>query len=157
MPETEQRNINRAALPDLHTSSGDNVLFCPLPSVRVRSRGFPQMGGCCLLKYNGGNSGIKISVIYWRYSLIRVSVIRGSTGVWLPWSPIVTISTVALVWLPSHTFLRPRYSVTILFTQTFLVDNTFCDLNFFSVSTAMHAIFGANYIESLYCSLRVCY
>jgi hypothetical protein len=79
MPETEQRNINPAALPDFHMSSGDNVLFCPLPSVRVRSRGFPQMGGSYLLKYNGGNSGIKISVLYWRRSLIRVSVIRGST------------------------------------------------------------------------------
>jgi hypothetical protein len=30
MPETEQRNINTAALPDFHMSSGDNVLFCPL-------------------------------------------------------------------------------------------------------------------------------
>jgi hypothetical protein len=28
MPETEQRNINPAALPHFHTSSGDNVLFC---------------------------------------------------------------------------------------------------------------------------------
>jgi hypothetical protein len=35
MPETEQRNINPAALPDFHTSSGDNVLFCPLSSVRA--------------------------------------------------------------------------------------------------------------------------
>jgi hypothetical protein len=33
MPEREQRNINPAALPDFHSSSGDNVLFCPL-SVR---------------------------------------------------------------------------------------------------------------------------
>jgi hypothetical protein len=33
MPETELRNINPAALPDFHTSYGDNVLFCPL-SVR---------------------------------------------------------------------------------------------------------------------------
>jgi hypothetical protein len=66
MPETEQRNINLAALPDFHTSSGDNILFCPLPSVSVRSRGFPQMGGWYLLKYNGGDSGIKISVLYWR-------------------------------------------------------------------------------------------
>jgi hypothetical protein len=32
-----------------------------------------------MLKYNGGDSGINISVLYWRYSLIRVSVIRGST------------------------------------------------------------------------------
>jgi hypothetical protein len=39
------------------------------------------MGGCYLLKYNGGDSGIKISVLYWRCSLIRVSVIRGSTVV----------------------------------------------------------------------------
>ena len=31
------------------------------------------MGGCYLLKYNGGDSGIKISILYWR------SVIRGST------------------------------------------------------------------------------
>jgi hypothetical protein len=37
------------------------------------------MGGYYLLKYNGGDSGIKISVLYWRRSLIRVSVIRGST------------------------------------------------------------------------------
>jgi hypothetical protein len=37
------------------------------------------MGGCYLLKYNGGDSGIKIFVLYWRRSLIRVSVIRGST------------------------------------------------------------------------------
>jgi hypothetical protein len=79
MPETEQRNINPAALPDFHTNSGDNVLFCPLPSVRVRSRGFPQMGGCYLLKYNGGDSGIKISLLYWRCLLIRVFVSRGST------------------------------------------------------------------------------
>jgi hypothetical protein len=35
------------------------------------------MGGCYLLKYNGGDSGIKISVLYLRCSLIRVSVIRG--------------------------------------------------------------------------------
>jgi hypothetical protein len=60
MPDREQRNIYPVALPDFHTSTGDNVLFCPLPSVRVRSRGFPQMGGCYLLKYNGGDSGIKI-------------------------------------------------------------------------------------------------
>jgi hypothetical protein len=52
MPETEQGNISPAALPDFHTSSGDNALFCALPSVRVRLRGFPQMGGCYLLKYN---------------------------------------------------------------------------------------------------------
>jgi hypothetical protein len=32
-----------------------------------------------LLKYNGGDSGIKISVLYWRCSLITVSVIRGFT------------------------------------------------------------------------------
>ena len=31
------------------------------------------------MKYNGGDSGIKISVLYWRRSLIRVSVIRGSS------------------------------------------------------------------------------
>jgi hypothetical protein len=37
------------------------------------------MGGCYLLKYNGGDLGIKISVLYWRCWLIRVSVIRGST------------------------------------------------------------------------------
>jgi hypothetical protein len=80
MLETEQRNISPAALPDFHTSSGDDVLFCPLPSVRIRSRGFPQMGGCYLLKYNGGDSGIKISVLYWICSLIRVSVIRGSSA-----------------------------------------------------------------------------
>jgi hypothetical protein len=52
-------------------------VICPLPTVRTRSRGFPQMGGCSLLKYNGGDSGNKISVLYWRSSLIRVSVIRG--------------------------------------------------------------------------------
>jgi hypothetical protein len=79
MPETEQRNMSPAALPDFHTSSGDNVLFCPLPCVRVRSLGFSQMGGCYLLKYNGGDSGIKISVLYWKCSLSRVSVIRGFT------------------------------------------------------------------------------
>jgi hypothetical protein len=79
MPETEQSNINPAALPDFHTSSGDNVLFCPLSSVRVRSRGFLQMGGYYFLKHNGGDSVIKISVLCWRFSLIRVSVIRGST------------------------------------------------------------------------------
>jgi hypothetical protein len=54
-------------------------VICPLPSVRVRSRGFPHMGGYYLLKYNGGDSGIKISIHYWRCSLIRVSVIRGFT------------------------------------------------------------------------------
>jgi hypothetical protein len=54
-------------------------VICPLPSVRVRSRGFPQMGGCYLFKYNGGDSVIKISVLYWRCSLITVSVIRGYT------------------------------------------------------------------------------
>jgi hypothetical protein len=32
-----------------------------------------------LLNYNGDDSGIKISVLYWRCSLIRVSVIRGSS------------------------------------------------------------------------------
>jgi hypothetical protein len=77
MPEIEQRNINPAALPDFHTSSGDKVFFCPF-SVRVRSWGFSQMGGCYLLKYNGGDSRIKISVLYWRCSLISVPVIRGS-------------------------------------------------------------------------------
>jgi hypothetical protein len=82
MPETQQRNINPAALPDFHTSSGDKVI-CPLPSVRVCSRGFPQMGGCYLLKYNGGDSGFKISVLYW-CSLIIVSVIRGSSGTTFP-------------------------------------------------------------------------
>jgi hypothetical protein len=66
-------------------------VICPLPSLRVRSRGFSQMGGCYLLKYNGGDSGIKISVLYWRCSLNRVSVIRGFTvficqqlGTWRP-------------------------------------------------------------------------
>jgi hypothetical protein len=54
-------------------------IICPLFTARIHSRGFPQMGGSCLLKYNGGDSGIKIPVLYWRYSLIRVSVIRGST------------------------------------------------------------------------------
>jgi hypothetical protein len=32
------------------------------------------MGGCYLLKYNRGDSGIKIFVLHWRCSLIRVSV-----------------------------------------------------------------------------------
>jgi hypothetical protein len=36
------------------------------------------MGGCYFFKYNGGDSGIKISVFYWRCSLIRVPVITGS-------------------------------------------------------------------------------
>ena len=35
------------------------------------------------MKYNGGDSGIKISVLYWRCSLIRVSVIRGFTVIYL--------------------------------------------------------------------------
>jgi hypothetical protein len=82
MPETEQRNINPAALPDFHTSSEDNVLFCPL-SVRYRLSAlvhgdFRKWEVATVLKYNGGDSGIKISVLYWRCSLIRVSVIRGS-------------------------------------------------------------------------------
>jgi hypothetical protein len=55
-------------------------VICPLPTVRVLTRGFPQMGGCYLLKYNGGDSGIKISVLYWRCSLIRGSVIRGGSN-----------------------------------------------------------------------------
>jgi hypothetical protein len=42
MPETEQRNINPAALPDFHTSCGDNVLFCPL-SVRYSLFTFVHM------------------------------------------------------------------------------------------------------------------
>jgi hypothetical protein len=54
-------------------------VICQLPSVRVRSRVFPQMGGCYLLKHNRGVSGIQISVPYWRCSLISVSVIRGFT------------------------------------------------------------------------------
>jgi hypothetical protein len=37
------------------------------------------MGGCYLLKFNGGDVGIRIPVLYWRCPLIRVSVIRGST------------------------------------------------------------------------------
>jgi hypothetical protein len=37
------------------------------------------MGGCCLLKYNGGDSEIKIAVLYSRCPLIRVSVNRGSS------------------------------------------------------------------------------
>jgi hypothetical protein len=80
MPETERRNINPAALPDFHTSCGDNVLFCPLPPVRVRSRGFPQMGVCYLLKYNVGDSGIKISVLYRRCSLLEVAGLREAVG-----------------------------------------------------------------------------
>ena len=31
------------------------------------------------MKYNGGDSGIKMPVLYWRCPLIRVSVITGST------------------------------------------------------------------------------
>jgi hypothetical protein len=54
-------------------------VICPLPSVRVRSRGFPQMGGCYLLKYNGGDSGIKISILYWRCTIPSIiSVIRAN-------------------------------------------------------------------------------
>jgi hypothetical protein len=37
------------------------------------------MGDYYLLKSNGGDTGIKIPVLYWRCPLIRVSVIRGST------------------------------------------------------------------------------
>jgi hypothetical protein len=96
MPETEQRNINPAALPDFHTSSGDNVLYCPLPSVRVRSRRFPHVGGCYLLKYNGGDSGMMISVLYRRCSLIRVSVIRGSSVFWQTPTPNVTTVNVSI-------------------------------------------------------------
>jgi hypothetical protein len=36
------------------------------------------MGGCYLLKYNGGDSGIRIPVLYWGCPLISLSVIRGS-------------------------------------------------------------------------------
>jgi hypothetical protein len=54
-------------------------VICQFSSVHVRSRGFPQMGGYYLLKSNGGDSGNRIFVLYWRCPLIRVSVIRGST------------------------------------------------------------------------------
>jgi hypothetical protein len=37
------------------------------------------VGGYCLLKSNGGDSGNRMFVLYWRCPLIRVSVIRGST------------------------------------------------------------------------------
>jgi hypothetical protein len=81
MPETEQRNINPSALPDFYTCSGDNVLFCPL-SVRYPLSAFVhgdfrkwEVATC----FNIIDSGIKIFVLYWRCSLISVSVIRGST------------------------------------------------------------------------------
>jgi hypothetical protein len=59
---------------DANTRKADSVylLFCPLSSVRVRSRGFLQIEGCYLLKYNGGDSGTKIHVLYWRCPLISV-------------------------------------------------------------------------------------
>jgi hypothetical protein len=37
------------------------------------------MGGYYLLKSNGGDSGNRIFVLYWKCPLIRVSVIKGST------------------------------------------------------------------------------
>jgi hypothetical protein len=69
---------------DTNTRKPDSVyvLFCPLSSVRVRSRGFPQMGGYYLLKYNGGDLGIRIFVLYWRCLLIRVSVIKCCFFMW---------------------------------------------------------------------------
>jgi hypothetical protein len=76
----EQRNINPAALPDFHTSSGDNVSLCPL-SVRYPLSAFVhgdfRKWEVATVKYNGGDSGIKISVLIWKCPLIRVSVIRG--------------------------------------------------------------------------------
>jgi hypothetical protein len=39
MPETEQRNINPAALPDFHTSSGDNIFFCPRSFTGISANG----------------------------------------------------------------------------------------------------------------------
>jgi hypothetical protein len=42
MPETEQRNINPAALPDFHMSSGDIVLsvtLCPLSFTGISANG----------------------------------------------------------------------------------------------------------------------
>jgi hypothetical protein len=77
-------------------------LFCPLSSVRVRSRGFPQMGGCYLLKYNGGDSGIKIPVLYWRCPLIRVSIIRGSTVLLLLLLLLVVVVVVVIVVIAMH-------------------------------------------------------
>jgi hypothetical protein len=68
-------------------------VICPLPFVRVRWRGFPEMRGCYLLKYNGGDSGINIFVLYWRCFLIRVCVIRGSTDIYFQWffSPVLLV------------------------------------------------------------------
>jgi hypothetical protein len=51
-----------------------SVFVCPRSFT-----GFLQMGGYCMLKSNGGDSGNRIFVLYWRCPLIRVSVIRGST------------------------------------------------------------------------------
>jgi hypothetical protein len=76
MSETEQRNINPAALPDFHTSSGD-VLFCPL-SVHYPLSAFVhgdfrkwQVATC---------SNIMEAIRGLIFPLfIRMSVIRGST------------------------------------------------------------------------------
>jgi hypothetical protein len=70
---------------DANTRKADSVyvLFCPLsvsfPLSAFVHGGVPQMGGYYLLKSNGGDSGNRIFVLYWRCPLIRVSVITGST------------------------------------------------------------------------------
>jgi hypothetical protein len=113
--EREQRNTNPAALPDLHTSSGDNVLFCPL-SVRyplsARSREFPQTGGCYLLKYNGGDSGIKISVLYWRCSLLECPLLE--VPLYFELSLIDVINVFALIILATLYNLARRISTPSL-------------------------------------------
>jgi hypothetical protein len=70
--DTEQSNRNRASLPGFHSSSEDHTT-CIFPGVKRPER------RADLLKYNGGEAGIKIPVLYWRCPLIRASVIRGST------------------------------------------------------------------------------
>jgi hypothetical protein len=47
-------------------------VVCPRSSTGISANGR-------LLKYNEGDSGIKIPVLYWRCSSIKVSVMRGSS------------------------------------------------------------------------------
>ena len=65
---------------DANTRKADSVyvLFCYL-SVILCPHSFTEIFANGWLKYNGGDLGIKIPVIYWRCLLIRLSVMRGST------------------------------------------------------------------------------
>jgi hypothetical protein len=79
MPETAEKHKSCSFAGLTHELWRQRIVLsviCPLPSVAFVHRDFRKWE---VAKYNGGDSGIKISVFYCRCSLIRVFIIRGCT------------------------------------------------------------------------------